>query len=272
MPPSPWIGSMMTAAIESFMTSAIAGRLSKGTCWAPPSIGMNGSRYFASDVADSAPKVRAWELVAVVSLASCCDPCARSFEGSHQRMLAAAVEQADRLDAATDRLSGGQQLDACASLAVLGDLHDLVEMDQRDHAPLIADVAHEPWRVGKDQQTLGLERGRDLHRQPVAVDIDRNAVVADRGRGDYRQVAVLQQQSQELRLDSFDAATMVTVQELDLVALFDAQIGLAPSDRDAAVHRRKADRARAQRPESLHDALVLLAGVGHQEMIHRDRV
>ncbi len=96
--------------------------------------------------------------------------------------------------------------------------------------------------------------------------------MADRGRGDHRKVPVVDQQAQELRLDPFHAAAVIAVQDLDFVTFLDAQVWLAPADRDAAVHRRQAHRVRAQRAKALDDALVLLAGVGHQEMIHGDRV
>ena len=69
-------------------------------------------------------------------------------------MLAAAVEQAHGLDPATHRLGGGQQFDAGPTLSVLSDALNLIEMDQGDHAALVADVAHESGRVGKDQQPL----------------------------------------------------------------------------------------------------------------------
>src|ERR1700737_1096416 len=134
-------------------------------------------------------------------------------------MLSAAIEQADRLDAATDRLGGSQQLDARPTLAELDSLLDLIEANQRDDAALVADVAHEPWRVGKDQQTLRLEGGRDLHGQSIALHVDGGALVADGRRSHHRQVSVVQQQAQKLRLDALAAAPGAAGQTLRLCAL-----------------------------------------------------
>src|SRR5437660_10195266 len=161
-------------------------------------------------------------------------------------MLTTAIEQSDRLDATLDGLRRRQQLDPGPAFAVLRYALDLIEVDQRDHTPLVADIAHESWRVGKDQQTLGLEGRGDLHGEAVAIDIDGDAVIADRGRGDNRQVAVIDQQAQELRLDPLDAATVIAMEDLDLVALLDAQVRLSPSDRGPAVHRRESHRARTK--------------------------
>src|SRR2546423_1629206 len=82
------------------------------------------------------------------------------------------VEQSDRLDAAPDRLRRRQQLDPGPAFAIFGNAFDLVETDRWDHAPLVADIAHEARGVGKDEQALGLERGGDLHGEAVAVGID----------------------------------------------------------------------------------------------------
>src|ERR1700737_126404 len=129
-------------------------------------------------------------------------------------MLPSTVEQADRLDAATDRLRCGQQLDARSTLAVLGHLIDLVEANQRDHASLVADVAHEARRVSEDQQTLSPKGRGDFHGQTIAVDVDGDALVADGGRGNDWQVAVIQQQAKALWLEVPRAGPVVAAQDL----------------------------------------------------------
>src|SRR5712692_4710247 len=165
------------------------------------------------------------ESAAVSSLVSCRDPCAGSLKCPYQGMLPTTVEQADRLDAAPDRLRRGQQFDPRPALAELSDLLDLVEANHRDDAALVADIAQEARRVGKYQQPLGLDGRGNLHRQPITVDIDGNAFMADRGRRDQRQVAVVQQQAQEFWLEVLDDDTVVAVQHLDPVTLLDAQVG-----------------------------------------------
>src|ERR1700738_2245812 len=109
------------------------------------------------------------------SLPSRRHPCARSLQCPGQRMLTPTTKKADRLDAATDRLRCGQQLDARSTLAVLGHLIDLVEANQRDHALLVADVAHEARRVSEDQQTLSPKGRGDFHGQTVVADGDGGA-------------------------------------------------------------------------------------------------
>src|SRR5438445_2315599 len=187
-------------------------------------------------------------------------------------MLATTVEQADGLDAAPDRLGGGEQLHPGPTLAILGNAVDLIQVNHGNHATLVADVAHESRSVGKDQQALSLKSRGDLHRQPVAVDVDCDALVTDRRRGYDGQEAVVEQQAQQFRFDLLDAAAVVAVQHFDFVAFLDPQIRLAAADRDTAVHRGQADCVRAEGPQPLYDALVLLARVGHQEMIHGGRV
>src|SRR2546421_12866871 len=98
-------------------------------------------------------------------------------------MLTATVEQTDGLNAATNCLRCREQLHPGASLAILRDAVDLIQVNHGNHATLVADVAHESRGVGKDQQALSLKSRGDLHRQPVAVDVDCDALVTDRRRG-----------------------------------------------------------------------------------------
>jgi len=187
-------------------------------------------------------------------------------------MLATSVQQSDCLDPASDGLRCRQQLDARAAFPVFGDLSDLIQVDHRNHAPLVIDVAHESRCVGEDQQPLSLECGGKLHRQAVAVDVDRDTLMADRRRRDNRQVAGFQQQAQQLRIDPLDGSTVIVMKDLRFLAFFDPDVRLAPPRYEAAVHRRQPNGIGPQRSQPFNDALVLLAGVGHQKMVHRRRV
>src|SRR5438067_316307 len=167
------------------------------------------------------------------------DPLAGSYECPGQWMFAAAVEQADSLDPASNRLARRQQLDPRATLTVFGQSLDLLQVDQRNHAPLVSDVPHETWRVGEDQQPLRGKRGRDLHRQTIAVDVDGDAVVAEGRWRHHRQIAVLEQQAEEPRLDPFYTAAVIRVEHFCLAVLLDAQIGFAAANRHPPIHRRQ---------------------------------
>src|SRR2546423_4318828 len=124
------------------------------------------------------------------------------------------VEQSDRLDAAPDRLRRRQQLDPGPAFAIFGNAFDLVETDRWDHAPLVADIAHEARGVGKDEQALGLERGGDLHGEAVAVDIDGDTVMADPRRGHHRRGTGVEQEAPKVRVASPDSSARHTPQDL----------------------------------------------------------
>ena len=59
-PPSPWTGSIITAAVLSLTAAATAARSFRGTKRTPGTSGSKGSRYFAVQVVDKAPIERPW--------------------------------------------------------------------------------------------------------------------------------------------------------------------------------------------------------------------
>jgi hypothetical protein len=60
-PPSPWTGSIITAAVLSLTAVAAAPRSFQGQKWTPGTRGSKGSRYFGLHVVDRAPRVRPWK-------------------------------------------------------------------------------------------------------------------------------------------------------------------------------------------------------------------
>src|SRR5262249_36379214 len=60
-PPSPWTGSIITAAVRGVIASFTAARSSQGRKRTPGTSGSKGSRYFGFQVVESAPIVRPWK-------------------------------------------------------------------------------------------------------------------------------------------------------------------------------------------------------------------
>ena len=76
IPPSPWIGSTMTAAVWLSMARSTARRSLKGTYLNPPGSGSNPWWYFSCAVAVTVARVRPWKPPRIVmmsprSLAPC---------------------------------------------------------------------------------------------------------------------------------------------------------------------------------------------------------
>ena len=62
-------------------------------------------------------------------------------------------------------------------------------------------VTQQAGGVGEEEEAVGLERRGQLEGELVAVDVDRHALFAERGRGEHRHVAVLQQEPHQRGVD-----------------------------------------------------------------------
>src|SRR5438105_1268050 len=78
----------------------------------------------------------------------------------------------------------------------------------------------------------------------------------------------VEHRAQESRVDVLDDADVVVVQHLQSAVFSDAQIRTAAAAHDTGVEAAETDGIAAQLAEALHDALVRLAGVCHEEMVH----